>query len=308
MARLSAFERFCQEYKVKLSPPADEAKLDAAEKKLGYALPATVKSLYLQANGGKAKDDRSELELLSLTKALAYTKVPGFTDSYFGYLPLVENSDSNPLCVCCRSPLAGYVVQVSHDDAPRLLFRSLDNLFVALTAVAMGDDDFFLDTYELPPEFLLPQRTTKDASIAKKLISWAAADENAEATQRTDALRFACDLFADEQLNEIKALLKIDDPELREHVEARLSRMPGKKAKQAVKQAVTTFDGFVEQCGELLQKAGVKATVLPMYGKNTIRLDPGPVWLNMDFFYGHRRRPDFAEFLVESVKKNVKKK
>jgi hypothetical protein len=91
--------------------------------------------------------------LLSLAKAASYPSP--FFESQFGYLPLIENNDSNPVCVCCKPPLAGYVVCVSHNDSPRLLARSLDG-FWSLAVKHVEQADFF-DVDDLPSEFDAPQ-------------------------------------------------------------------------------------------------------------------------------------------------------
>jgi hypothetical protein len=38
------------------------------------------------------------------------------------------------------------------------------------------------------------------------------------------------------------------------------------------------------------------------YGKKTIRIDPGPIWLNMEMFYSQRKRPDIEDFLLERAR------
>jgi cell wall assembly regulator SMI1 len=129
MVRDSVFQRFLRQFEITGNRPASEAEFTRTEAKLGCALPASVKTCYRICDGGRANDDQSDLHLFSLKQALDYRQTPGFLDSMFGNFPFAENNDSNPICICCKPPLAGFVVQVFHDDVPQLKFRSLDGFF-----------------------------------------------------------------------------------------------------------------------------------------------------------------------------------
>ncbi|MCI0741539.1 MAG: SMI1/KNR4 family protein [Gemmataceae bacterium] len=303
MARMSAFQAFLKEFQIEAGEPASETELRKAESKLGFALPESVRSCYLLCDGGQAKDGsdgpRSALELLSLKATLDYPRVGGFFDSCWSYFPFVENNDSNPVSVCCKSPLVGYVVLVLYDDLPRLMFRSLDGFFQS--AIEYVQSGAFLDTYELPSEFTGPERTKNDMSIARELIDLATKRESHE-QERIDALRFACDLLSDEDVDEIGKLLNDEDEYVRDHASRRLQRIPGAKAKKALSDLEGDFDSFVERCAQRLQGEGINGSVQDAYGKKTIRIDPGPIWLNMEAFFSERKRPDFDAHLIERSK------
>lgn len=300
MARQSAFRAFLAEFRVKCRKPVSEVQLAKAEKKLGVKLPSGLRKHYGACDGGRAEDDRSALHLFSLTEALDYGRVPGFLNSFWGYLPVAENNDSNPICVCCKSPLAGYVVQVNHDDAPQLKYRSLDGLFEgAVEFVRKGE---FLDTHELPSEFARPQRTKRDGSIARRLIDTATKGQTLQDQERSDALRFACDLLSDADVEEMGRLLKVEDEYVREHVLSRLKRAGGAKAKKVLGQFEGDYDAFVERCARTLQREGIQASVQAPHGKEEVRIDPWPIWLNMDVFYAERKRPALDAFLLERAR------
>jgi hypothetical protein len=304
MARKPAFQHFLQEFQIETRKPMSETALRKADSHLGFSVPESLCSCYLTCDGGQAKygpeGSRSAVELLSLEVALGYDRVPGFFDAFWGYFPFVENNDSNPVCLCCKSPLTGYVVLVSHDDAPRLMFRSLEGFFRAAVEYIQGGE--FFDTHELPSEFDGPNRTKKDLSIARQLIDVVARGDTLNDQEHTDALRFACDLLSDEQVEEIAALLKDEDEYVREHVTKRLKRIPGAKARKALSQFESDFDAFVERCARKLQGEGIQASVQSPYGQKTIRIDPGPIWLNMEMFYSKRNRPDVEDYLLERAR------
>ncbi len=296
----SAFQDFLREFQIKGNKPAPEAQLAKAEAKLGFVLPASVRACYRICDGGQAKGGLSALQLFSLEESLDYCMVPGFLSSFWGFLPFAENNDSNPICVCCKSPLAGYVVQVQHDDAPQLKYRSLVGFFQGAIDYVQGGK--FLDVHQMAPEFTRGERTEQDGSIARQLIDSATQTATLNDQERTDALRFACELLSDEDVDEIVGLLKVEDEYVREHVLDRLRRISSAKAREAVRQFEKDFDAFVERCAQRLQHAGILASVHAPYGKKTIRLDPGPVWLNTEFFYSQRERLDFEDFLLERAR------
>ena len=295
-----SYPAFCEAFQIKLAKAATPAQIEAAESKLGAPLPKPVRQIYEIANGGKSRSELASLEIYSIAGALKYARVPRFFDAPWTLWPLIENNDSNPVCVCCTQPLIGYVVLMNHDDAPRLMYRSLENYFSAATAFVA--DDEFLETAELASDFESPERTKQDQAAAKQLMTLAKKPGELDNEVLTDALRFACDLLSDDDIEQMESLLDFDLYEVEEHVSARLARINKTKGRRAVGKATKeTFDSFVVRCGGILTKAGFAASVVAMYGKNTIRLDPGPVWLNMPTFYPERKRADFEAYLVERV-------
>ncbi len=204
------------------------------------------------------------------------------------------------------SPLAGYVVLVNHDDQPKLLARSIESfLRTAIDYVSEGD---YLEIHELPTDFDGPDRTKGDLVASRALLQLLQTEDALTEDEQVDAGRFACDLLPDKEVKGIKALLEIDNEYVQEHVTARLSRLQKPAACKAVPKSAETFDSFVIQCAEALKKAGIAATTVEMYGKPTIRLDPGPVWLNMEFFYAKRKQADFQKMFLEKVKAVAPKK
>ena len=304
MARKPAFQHFLQEFHIETGKPASEAALRKADAGLGFPIPESIRRCYRTCNGGRAgpgpDGPRSAVELLSLDAALGYGRVPGFFDGFWGYFPFVENNDSNPVCLCGKSPLTGYVVLVRHDDAPRLMFRSPEGFFRAAVEYVRGGE--FFDTHDLPSEFDGPDRTRKDLSVARQLNAAVAAGDALRGQERTDALRFACDLLSDDHVEEIAALLKDEDESVREHATRRLQRIPGAKAKKALSQSENDFDAFVDRCARTLQREGIEASVQAPHGPKTIRIDPGPIWLNMDMFFSARKRPDIEDYLLERAR------
>jgi hypothetical protein len=189
---------------------------------------------------------------------------------------------------------------VHHDDSSRLKFRSLKGFFHGTIDYIQGGR--FLDTDAMPSEFAGSTRTESDRAIARELIDLATRQVTLNDQERTDALRFACDLLSDDDVDEIGGLLKFEDTHVREHLVNRLKGISGAKAARVLHQFEGEFDTFLERCAQTLRRAGILASVHPAYGKKTISIEPGPVWLNMEVLYCERNRADFETYLVERAR------
>jgi hypothetical protein len=302
MGEASEFREFLREFRVGMGKPASEAALRNAESELGFTMPEFVRSCYRICDGGHAKNSsgagRSTVEVLSLETVRSYPRE--FFEGFWGYFPFIDNNDSNPVCVCCKSPLAGYVVLVKHDDAARLMSRSLETFF--RSAIEYINSGLLLHTHKVRSDFDGPDRNQEDISIARRLIGLFAAGKAGDDPHRTDALRFSCDLLANENVDEIADLLNDEDHYVREHALRRLTRIPSLNATKVVRQFRDDFDAFVERCARRLRLDGIEASVEKPYGQKTIRISPGPIWLDMEIFYSERNRADIEDFVVERAR------
>ena len=288
-------------YQFEMNPPALESDLVAAERALGCALPPLVKDWYRAADRGRARLG-GELELLPLASVQKYYEQTNLAAGPWGLFPFANNSDSNPICLCCKPPLAGYVVLVNHDDAPTLLYREADGFFRAAIEVAQRGEP--LETHDLPSDFDGPQRTPEDLKVAAELVELARSGSNASgaAIDRQDrslALRFACDLLPNADIAGISALLPLGDEYVREHVLRRLESIAAPEAGAAMLDERARYDAFVAHCVAVLKTAELQVSVHACNGQTTLRLDPDGIWLNTEMFFAARSRPDADAFLVE---------
>lgn len=294
------FQTFLDSFRIARREPLSESEIVDVESKTGLSFPETYRTCYLTCDGGQAQDQRSALEILSLRAVLDYEVILDSARYIWGLAPFSENNDSNPICVCCRPPLTGYVVLVLHDDAPRLKFRSLDNFFkAAIDSVARGN---FLDTFSLPSDFDSPKRTQQDLAIARELVRLVKLDDSLCDDERTHSLRFACDLFSDLEIDEMVALIEDGDEYVYEHVVKRLQRISDKKAETALAQLAKNYDEFIDRCANSLRLARIQTSIHSKHGSKSIRVDPGPIWLNMKMFFAIRNQPDFESYFLGRVK------
>jgi hypothetical protein len=101
------FQNFLNQFRINANKPASEARLTEADLEFGFALPASLRACYRICDGGEAENDRSRLRLFSLKELSAYDTFRGFLLSFWGLFPFLDNNESNPVCVCCKSPLTG---------------------------------------------------------------------------------------------------------------------------------------------------------------------------------------------------------
>lgn len=90
------------------NPGASEEELCSFERQTGIALPTPVRMSYAACNGASLCDG---LKIRSLAESLTW--VNAYERCVWSYFPVTENYDSDPFCVCCASPLRGYVVYFS---------------------------------------------------------------------------------------------------------------------------------------------------------------------------------------------------
>jgi cell wall assembly regulator SMI1 len=174
-------QQMIQDLRLQRPPGATDQQLQEFEAKTKLTLPDSLKELYRISNGLVLEE--GALKLHTLDEALQYPK--WFFRTPWGYVPLVDNNDSNPWCVCCKPPLHLHVVQVMHDDDSELKFRSLESFLTAMPAFAKSKQ-WILD--DLPGDFDGPKRTPEDIQRGKELL--AMADDIANEDRQEEAVRF----------------------------------------------------------------------------------------------------------------------
>lgn len=279
------FDALLKQLGVSPSHPASDAEIEAFETQAGLKLTPELKQLYKTTNGLVLKKNR--LEILPLAQVLVIIQAlsEGYTAApRLGYFPLTETFDSDFICVCSNDLLRGYVVHVPHDDVPSLMFRELNNFFGAiLETVQKSDWDWIMN--DLPTDFENDMRTEIDTTVARNLL---AVGLKNDAEDSAEVLSFALVLSSENQLYELIPLLKFPDGTVRRDAAKRIGQMEIPEAKAALESDKKDFHGFIVRSADLLRNGGLRATVheRPQL-EDTICLDDGPVWLNMDAFYSH---------------------
>src|SRR5436190_17880891 len=109
---------------VTLNPPAESRDIEAAELKLGAPLPADLREFYLLCDGIVLDECN---QVLSLQQALDYFgDMPGPIVS--NLLVVLNENESNPICLFHSGPLRGYVAHDYHDCDSHVRWRNFGRL------------------------------------------------------------------------------------------------------------------------------------------------------------------------------------
>lgn len=169
---MNVLDQFLSSPAVERSKPATAEELDAFQAEHSLPLHPSILELYRESNGLRLKSlGVSFIPLTEVSKYIAGFDRFGFSRRW-GYFPFTNANDSNPFCLCCRSPLAGRLVHVFHDDEPRLDFRDLESFLAAILKLTGDADGAFFD--ELPAQYDdSTDRTPADVEAGLELLETA---------------------------------------------------------------------------------------------------------------------------------------
>lgn len=275
-----------------------EREISDAEASTGLKFPSIYRKFVSESDGGLF--EKQSVKILTLKESLKYfssLREFGLTQTW-GYLPILDNEDSNPWCLCCKHPLTGYIVQAMHDDAAQIKFRSFENFFSAIDR-SERNDPLLLD--ELDGDFKSSDRAVEDIEIARALVKNAS---NYEDIDRGDACRFAMWLFGEDHVDEIALFIEDQDALVAYDALDRLRVLSSPEAKNAIQAARKNLAGFVEESLSLLKQAGIQAQV---QNESAIRVSPG-VSLDMRVFYAQRKAAGAEQKFIERVQHLIARK
>jgi hypothetical protein len=225
---------------------AIESQIIEVQDTTGLAFPDDYRRFIAESDG--LLFETQSVKILSLKESLEYFKCLrkfGLTQTW-GYFPISDNEDSNPWCICCKEPLAGYIVRVAHDDGAQLKFRSIEALFEGIKSV-IEDDILFLD--DLDGDFKSKRRTPQDIAAGRQLLS---RKDSFSDGDRQDACCFAMWLLAEDQVDEIIPLLDDKDFFVARDARDMLSKMHSSKAKEALRSRKKMLAALVKKSVNLL--------------------------------------------------------
>jgi hypothetical protein len=195
-----------------------------------------------------------------------------------GFLPVLDDHQSNYLAVIVREPLAFRVAHLPHDDGSRLLYRDVDSFIRALLeALDQGEsaDLFFHDARgDYPPD---APRNRADQSAARVLM----ATNGARAEWN-----YAAQLLDASNLAEWATLLETDHF-VRRDVRARMEKMTDPAIRELLQRDRVAFDEFATKAAEAAREAG-----LAVGRRERDALQVGGKWMNLESFFHRRRIPD----------------
>jgi len=195
-------KRLCNVRGVSANAGASRNSIETFERQCRCHLPDEFQAFYLLCDGIGFDDFASQILPLDKVERLKCELEEFGIRRSWDYVPFTEDNTSNPVCVCCRDPLAGYIVQVFHDDSPKIKWRNLASLIGKMPA-QLERDEFEFES--VPADFSEPERSEADTAAARKLLA-DVRREGVSYVERDDGCSFAAWLFGEEQIPEIAGL------------------------------------------------------------------------------------------------------
>jgi hypothetical protein len=258
--------------------PAPRAYVDDLAGRFGAVLPASLIELWCATDGVALDSLNAHIlgpaEVILMVDEQVWP--PGLVDQ--GFLPVLDDHQSNYLAVLVREPLAFRVAHLPHDDGSRLLYRDVDSFLRALLKALEQDESadlFFHDTNgDYPPD---APRTRADQSAARAMM----------ATGGTrDEWNYAAQLLDASNLAEWATLLETDHF-VRRDVVARMEKMTDPAIRELLRRDRVAFEEFATRAAEAAREAG-----LEVGRRERDALQVGGTWMNLDGFFHRRGIPD----------------
>ncbi len=258
--------------------PAEQSVLDAIAARYGAELPMEL--LQLCEAGQRIEIDALNAEFHRPNAILEGLQPGGWCDipHSHGWLPVLDDRESNCMVLALRGPLARRVIWMPHDDGPSLKYRDLNSFAAGLLAAIQSNEQaclFFPDTFgDYAPA---GPRTIADRADARLLLA---------APHRQNEWNFAMQLLGAEDLDEWARLLETEHF-IRRDARARLGQMDSEPIRQLLARDRQEFDSFATTVADAARAAG-----FPVGERRDIVLQINDSWYQLEGFFYRRHIPD----------------
>lgn len=258
--------------------PVSQSSIDAVVERFRVTLPKPLHKLW--RGGETIALETLNAHILGPTEILHLINDGAWNDQFVecGFIPVLDDHQSNYLVLIVRAPLAFRIAHLPHDDESRLLYRDLDSfvrdLLSALDASEPADLFFHETQGDYPPD---APRTQNDQDSARALLT-------------TDGTRgewnYATQLLDASNLGEWAKLLETDHF-VRRDVLTRMHQMNSPAIRELLKRDQLAFNEFARAAADAARRAGIKVgeqrqDVLQVGGK----------WMNLESSFHRRNIPD----------------
>jgi hypothetical protein len=257
-------------------PPSPSA-IDTLATRFGVVFPAEL--LKLWSAGGKFFLQTLNADMLGPTEILQLVAIEDWGSVLLkrGFVPVLDDQQSNYLAVVVRPPLAPRVIHMPHDDGPRLLYRNINGLakalLEALESGALADSFFYETQGDYPPDAPRPQ---EDQDAARALMA---------TDGKQEQWNYAAQLLDASNLPEWARLLETDHF-VRRDVVARMRQMQAPAIRELLQRDQQSFEAFARAVAEAARSAGLQVE------SSSVTLEGGA----QDFFM--RLRPTVSTVLA----------
>jgi hypothetical protein len=258
--------------------PAPRASIDDLARRFEAVLPVSLIALWGATDGLSLES--LDAHILGPTEVIRMIDKeswpPGLVDQ--GFLPLLDDHQSNYVTVCVREPLAFRVVHLPHDDESRLLYRDVDSFIHALIEALDRCEPACLFFHDADGDYLPDApRNQVDQRAAQSLMA---------TDGKRDEWNYAAQLLDASNLAEWATLLETDHF-VRRDVVARMEKMREPAIRDLLRRDRVAFKEFAIRVAEAAREAGLEVGRLERGA-----LQIGGSWMNLECFFHRRNIPD----------------
>jgi hypothetical protein len=260
-----------------LGEPTALAKIDRLVERYKAAFPESLVKLWRATDGVALGPFNAHIP--------GPSEITGFLDGPWGgelvergFVPVLDDHESNYLGVIVRPPLAFRVAHLPHDDASRLVYRDFIGFLTALIeAFDAGEsvDCFVHDAQgDYAPDAPRPQ-TDQDTARALMATDGTSGEWN-----------YAGQLLDASNLAEWARLLETEHF-VRRNIVARMRQMRAPAIRELLNRDRLAFDAFARAVADTARSAG-----LTVGEQRQDVLQVGGHWMNLEGFFHRRNIPD----------------
>jgi hypothetical protein len=195
-----------------------------------------------------------------------------------GFLPVLDDHQSNYLVVVVRDPLAFRVAYVPHDDGSRLLYRDFESCAADLLRAMDREDSADLYLHNARGDYAPDApRPEEDQHVARELM---------RTPGEREEWNYAAQLLDASNLAEWAKLLETDHF-VRRDVRARMQKISSPAVREMLRKDEAAFEAFVTLAADAARRA-----TLEVGRRQGDALQVGGKWINLEAFFHRRNIPN----------------
>ena len=264
--------------------PGARSDIDAVRRYFDAPLPEMLVKLWRASDGLLLESLNARL--LGPTEVNQLLAEDAWTDELVarGFVPILDDHQSNYLVVIVRDPLAFRVAHLPHDDGSRLIYRDFESCVADLLRAMDSDDTADMYLYEAQGDYAPDApRPEEDQEAARELMCTEGEQEE---------WNYAAQLLDASNLREWVRLLETDHF-LRRDVRARMRKMASPAIRELLRKDERAFEDFASLTAAAARQAG-----LTVGDRHNDVLRVGGKWMNLDALFHRRNIPNAVPRMI----------
>lgn len=276
------FDQIVGNATVETQSPCEPTDLVKLQEQLSATIPSALVDFWQKSNGATFK--HHDACILGTGEVFELLNLDGFGEWLLdaGFLPIVDDRESNYLCIALKAPLSPRIVYVLHDGSPKLLYQDIDALFEGCIEL-LASKDFAARYFHNADGDYKPDanRISNDIEAAKALMQ---SEDDWAISIAIQLLDSTCTVEWHELLN--------GDRFARQDALNRLRSLSSDAAKRILDRDAEDFEAFANSVCDALKLAAV-----PFERRQTaVRINRQ--WMDLNAFFGLRDIDNAMQKLV----------